>query len=170
VAGVVNWDVSSADRNARSVGSASFVIKVALNGSDIGGSIVSENGSVLFAHNDTLAGGASPTAASPPPSSTPQTAAASQATTSQADVSHAFVQGRQDRIDYEQWYAKLVDGPYKEGVDFWAANRSEKIPPSCHKSADTTWQQGCLIAQSMLARSDARRKSERDYKAGWNSL
>jgi hypothetical protein len=47
VTGVVEWNTVSAERNVRSLGSASFAIVIALNGSPAGGTILSENGAVL---------------------------------------------------------------------------------------------------------------------------
>jgi hypothetical protein len=93
--------------------------------------------------------------------------------TSSATV--AFAQGRQARIIYEQWYASLPDGPYRDGATFWAANRSLKVPPSCASLSDGRpeqyyWQQGCLEARSRLSPIDIRRKTEKDFWWGWNSL
>jgi ATP-dependent protease ClpP protease subunit len=150
VTGVVEWDVSSPERGAHSIGSANFVLKVALDSSGSDGIVLSENGSVLSAHNDTL-----PTA---------------QASTDTSST-HAYLSGRQARVDYEAWFNSIPPGDYQQGVTFWAANRSLKIPPSCTQPGRSAeWQNGCMGARQRLITSDLRRRTEADFKAGWNSL
>lgn len=106
------------------------------------GAIVAENGSVRSKNNDQ------------PP---------------QASLTSAYVQGRQARIDYEQWVNALPEGDYKAGVLFWAAHRSERPQPDCG-GGSVIWQAGCLASRTRLATSDERRLTETDYRAGWNSL
>ena len=160
VTGVVQWDVSSIERNAHSIGTANFVLKIALNGSPAGGIILSENGAVLSAHNDTLpAAQASLTSAPLSPQPVDATSLP------------AYVAGRQARLDYEAWFNSLAEGDFHKGAEFWAANRSLKPPPSCAQpGASADWQRGCLSGRSRLSYSDARRRTENDFKAGWNSL
>jgi hypothetical protein len=88
VTGVVEWDVSSPQRATHSVGTANFVFKIALNGTATGGTIISENGAVLAAHNDTL----------------PAPQAALSANPADASNSAGFAAGRQARLEYEAWF------------------------------------------------------------------
>ena len=81
----------------------------------------------------------------------------------------AYAEGRQDRVNYEQWYASLPEGAYRDGATFWAGNRSLKQPPSC-ASTIPAWQAGCIEARGRLAPVDVRRHAEKDYWFGWNSL
>jgi hypothetical protein len=67
-----------------------------------------------------------------------------------ASSTPAYADGRRDRIAYEQWVASLADGSYRDGVIFWAGNRSVKPTPSC--VAGPSFQQGCLDARARLCR------------------
>jgi len=122
VAGVVEWDANSVERNEHSVGSANFVVRIAPPGL-----IISENGSVLFGHKEPLQ--AVPQARASIPM--PETAAAANPDIVAASSTPAYADGRRDRIAYEQWVASLADGSYRDGVIFWAGNRSVKPTPSC---------------------------------------
>ena len=155
VTGVVEWDVSSIERGAHSVGSANFVLKIRFSSGPAGGIILSENGAVLAAHNDTL-----PTAQAPFTSATADPGA-----------SPSYAAGRQARLDYEAWFNGLPAGEYRSGAEFWAENRSLKAPPSCEQPGKITlWRMGCLAGREQLTPSDARRRADNDYRAGWNSL
>jgi hypothetical protein len=109
----------------------------------VNGVIVSENGSVL-------------------------TRQASTAEQEQAATTPAYAQGRQARIDYEEWITALAEGAYKDGALFWAAHRSDKPQPSCNGQND--WQVGCLASRARLTVSDLRRNSDKNFWYGWNSL
>jgi hypothetical protein len=112
----------------------------------VNGVIVSENGSVLTGRKETVE---------------------SQAAASTV----AYGQGRQARIGYEQWVNSLPPSGYKDGVLFWAAHRSDKLPPSCMQpGALPDWQAGCLANRTRLAPIDVRRTTEKDFWWGWNSL
>jgi len=160
--GVVEWETRSLERGAHSTGAANFVFKIVLSDSGPGGTIYSEDGSVLFRRLDppsTASAAATPPASPSPPGH--QVASAPQ----------AYVDGRQARVEYERWVAGLPEGPFKNGVMFWAANRGNKPAPSCAPvGSPFEWQAGCTTARSRLFPSDLRRKSERDYWQGWNSL
>ena len=98
----------------------------------------------------------------------PDTAAAVQS--APPSQSSAWTDGRQARATMEQWLTSLSEGPYKSGVQFWAENRSKKVAPACSGSADMEWVAGCKEAQLRFRPIDARRLSEKDFKAGWNSF
>jgi hypothetical protein len=156
---VVEWDANSVERNEHSVGSANFVVRIAPPGL-----IISENGSVLFGHKEPLQ--AVPQARASIPM--PETAAAANPDIVAASSTPAYADGRRDRIAYEQWVASLADGSYRDGVIFWAGNRSVKPTPSC--VAGPSFQQGCLDARARLSNVDMRRETDKNYWWGWNSL
>ena len=82
-----------------------------------------------------------------------------------------YAEGRQARIGYEQWFAALPLGSFRDGVLFWAASRSVKIPPSCDRPWETAeWQNGCAAGHRMLETTDIRRKTDKDFWWGWNSF
>jgi hypothetical protein len=89
VTGVVSWDVTSMERGAHSVGSANIALRIT------NGVIVSENGSVLTSHAETIEA-------------------------QQASQTPSYAQGRQARIEYEQWITSLPNGSYRDGALFWA--------------------------------------------------
>ena len=82
-----------------------------------------------------------------------------------------FQQGLTDRKGWEQWFGSL-SGLYLEGASFWAEHRSDHKTPSCYGNGGVTievFTTGCLAAQQRLAALDMRRKSDPDYRRGWNS-
>lgn len=82
-----------------------------------------------------------------------------------------YAQGRLARIDYEQWFAALPDGSFRDGVLFWATNRSAKVRPSCDRPWETAdWRDGCAAGRGMLETADFRRKTDKDFWWGWNSF
>jgi hypothetical protein len=87
-----------------------------------------------------------------------------------AALTPAYAQGRQARLDYEQWFVALPPGNYRDGATFWASNRSLKPPPTCTNGAIPAWQQGCVDGRARLAPVDQRRRTEPSYWWGWNSL
>jgi len=87
-------------------------------------------------------------------------------------TSPAFTQGLADRQACETWFAGL-SGQYKAGAEFWAGQRSLPNPAGCYAAGGRdlgAWSEGCVAAQRLLGPSDARRKSEPEYRLGWNSL
>lgn len=82
----------------------------------------------------------------------------------------AFTDGRNGRIAYENWFAALSPGDYRNGAIFWASRRSLKLPPATCHYVSHDFEMGCLEAKNRLAPSDLRRKAEPDFKRGWNSL
>jgi hypothetical protein len=176
VSGVVEWDASSAERAARSTGSANFVLRIVPGRPGLGeGRIVSENGAVLASHIEPLT--AVPAAPVAPVTSivpaVPTTAsgiAALSPEQRQAAMTPAYADGRQARATYEQWYAALPAGPYRDGATFWAAHRTDRPPPVCAAGPPGEWQRGCNDGRAILARSDALRRADRNFWWGWNSL
>jgi hypothetical protein len=79
----------------------------------------------------------------------------------------AYRDGQADRQVWETWFGGL-SGVYQTGAEYWAAHRSDPTPPNC-KSSDAGFRAGCEAAKTKLAESDRRRRSEMDYKIGWNS-
>jgi hypothetical protein len=75
--------------------------------------------------------------------------------------------GLTDRTAWESWFEGL-SGDFKAGAFFWSGQRTLKDPGSCRTGNDAFYQ-GCTEAKTRLAPSDVLRKSEPDYKLGWNS-
>ncbi|HME26034.1 MAG TPA: hypothetical protein VKI44_32660, partial [Acetobacteraceae bacterium] len=87
----------------------------------------------------------------------------------QAATTPAYAQGRQARLDYEQWYNGLVAGDYRNAATFWATHRSDKpAPPNCVGTTD--WIAGCLAARARLTMIDFNRSTDKNFWFGWNSL
>jgi len=79
-----------------------------------------------------------------------------------------FAKGLSDRTIWANWYTSLAEGSFKSGVEYWASHRSLANPGPCEQiSADFT--AGCLAAKIRLTPSDVLRKSDPDYRLGWNS-
>lgn len=87
-----------------------------------------------------------------------------------AALTPSYAQGRQARIDYEQWFIGLPAGQYLNGAAFWASNRSLKLQPTCTNQAQPAWQSGCVDSRARLAPADRRRNTEPNFWWGWNSL
>jgi predicted aspartyl protease len=91
---------------------------------------------------------------------------------SETPQSAAFRDGLRDRTAWERWFAS-TSGDFKDGADYWASQRSTPYPSSCNGSGDQhfgDWTAGCLAAKRFLTPTDVRRKSEPEYRAGWNSF
>jgi hypothetical protein len=87
-------------------------------------------------------------------------------------VSPAFTQALADRQARETWFGGL-SGQYKAGAEFWSGQRSLPQPAGCFAAGGRSlgdWSEGCATAQRLLAPADARRKSEPNYRLGWNSF
>jgi hypothetical protein len=85
--------------------------------------------------------------------------------------SPAFEQGTADRRAWEAWLGGL-SGSYRDGAEYWSAQRSTPRPGSCYGPAGENlgdWTTGCLAAKRFLTPTDTRRKAEPEYRAGWNS-
>jgi hypothetical protein len=106
---------------------------------------------------------AAPAPAQPAPTPGAETAPAP--TTPQSPM---YEKGLRDRTTWEQWVSSLT-GNYRGGAEYWAGQRSLLNHGSC-KSSDTVFQAGCEAATERLASVDVLRKSEPDYKLGWNAF
>jgi hypothetical protein len=82
-----------------------------------------------------------------------------------------FLQGQADRQAWEAWFNAQA-GEFRAGAEYWVTHRSDAKPVSCAaiaRSMSVQWAAGCRAAADRLAGPDRRRKSEREYRAGWNS-
>ena len=85
--------------------------------------------------------------------------------------SAAYQQGQADRQSWEAWFSSQ-SGDYRAGAEYWAGQRSLPHPGSCAAVPPSTgadWTAGCFAAQAKLAPSDVRRKTEPEYRLGWNN-
>jgi hypothetical protein len=78
-----------------------------------------------------------------------------------------FQKGLADRTAWENWLLKL-DGDKRAGAEYWASQRSIPHPGAC--IGTPPFVAGCNQAKPRLAPCDILRKSEPDYKLGWNSF
>lgn len=136
------------------------------------------SGDELYAMGAAIVPGESRAQALQPPPPLPIPNSVQSATTagSGAASSLAFQQGLVDRKSWEGWFASLTPFAHA-GALYWSAQRSLRQPGSClisppNLSPDDRfeWCQGCIDAQRHLNLSDKRRKTDSDYRAGWNSL
>lgn len=79
----------------------------------------------------------------------------------------SFEQGWADRVAWERWVA-AQSGDSRAGAEWWAGQRSLPRPGTC-ESGSPAFSAGCSEAYRRLAPSDARRRSDPDYRRGWNS-
>jgi hypothetical protein len=82
-------------------------------------------------------------------------------------ASSMFQRGLADRTAWENWLLKL-DGDKRAGAEDWASQRSISHPGAC--IGTPAFVAGCNQAKPRLAPCDILRKSEPDYKLGWNSF
>jgi hypothetical protein len=84
----------------------------------------------------------------------------------------AFQAGLDARRGWEQWFAGL-SGDYRAGAAFWASQRSLPKPGSCRAPDGASrgeFTDGCEGARGTLMPSDYRKRSQPEFKQGWNSL
>jgi len=100
------------------------------------------------------------------------TAPSTQLSADQA-VSAMFRQGQADRQQWETWFA-AQSGDYLAGATYWASHRSIAGRAGCSGPDSPTtgaaWTEGCSSALQRLAASDQLRKTQPDYRLGWNSI
>jgi hypothetical protein len=85
----------------------------------------------------------------------------------------SWQQGAADWRSLQAWFYSQ-SGDRRAGADFWAANRSTAGHPSCEEAAELAGNKaefiaGCLDAKARLDPIDAKRLSEPEYRAGFNS-
>ena len=105
-----------------------------------------------------------------PPSTLPSYPAPSSQQSNVGDMS-SYSQGQLDRRNWEAWFAQL-EGPFRDGAQWWASVRSSNPPPTCQRAPGADHiaaAAGCTAAQERLTNLDRRRRSEPDYRAGWNN-
>jgi hypothetical protein len=83
----------------------------------------------------------------------------------------SFERGGADRTELEQWIATLT-GDFRRGARWWAGRRSIANPGSCSGPAATNDQfvSGCETAKARLMPIGIKRKSDPEYRRGWNSF
>ena len=81
--------------------------------------------------------------------------------------SPSYQQGRNDRMNWEQWFASLL-GDMRLGAEYWTGERSKRQPGNCVGTPQ--FASGCRLARERLARPDTLRKTDAQYWWGWNSL
>lgn len=92
-----------------------------------------------------------------------------------ASAAHAdsYADGRRDWNDLKTWQNSL-SGPYRQGVEWWAGNRSVVGHYDCHTAAnfayghDNQFEYGCLASRDRLATIDARRNTDPAYRNGFS--
>ena len=87
------------------------------------------------------------------------------------EVQTSESQGHTDRIAFESWLKSLVDDQ-RHGAEFWARERSKSKPASClsyNGISNAAFTFGCQEAQKRLSHSDVRRRTEPNYRRGWNA-
>lgn len=89
----------------------------------------------------------------------------------QTAVVSSEAQGRADRLTFEGWISTLgVD--LRKGADFWVQERSKPKAVSCLAAEGNPTPEfisGCQEAQQRLALPDVRRRTEPEYRKGWNA-
>ena len=89
----------------------------------------------------------------------------------QPDTNSPEAQGHVDRVSFETWIGSL-NGDQRRGAEFWVQERSKPKAVSClatDGSSVPEFVAGCQKAQSRLALPDVRRRTEPDYRNGWNA-
>lgn len=86
-----------------------------------------------------------------------------------AQQSASFRAGLADRIATENWISSL-SGDYYQGAFFWSGHRSLPNPAPCEDlSRASDWRAGCWASLRWFAPFDVRRRTEPEYRRGWNS-
>ncbi|HVA12916.1 MAG TPA: hypothetical protein VNF99_06685 [Stellaceae bacterium] len=113
-------------------------------------------------------GARSPPGLSPPPAA-PQHLAGVPLSAQQGTA--AFQEGVAARQAWEGWIGELT-GDYRQGALYWAAQRGLPEAGSCDDPPGALrgdWTVGCLAAQLRVAPSDARRKTDAEFRKGWDA-
>jgi hypothetical protein len=89
------------------------------------------------------------------------------------EESQAYRQGTADWQALQAWFGSQT-GDQRAGADYWAGNRSKQDHKSCEAAVDefagdkTAFLDGCRGAKQKLDPMDIRRRTEPDYRAGFN--
>jgi type IV secretory pathway TraG/TraD family ATPase VirD4 len=89
----------------------------------------------------------------------------------QSTQSAAFDRGLADRRTWESWFNGLNEDAHN-GAAYWASERSKSHPGSCYDGQGQVageFRKGCLYAKKFLDPTDLQRRTEPDYRQGWNS-
>lgn len=78
----------------------------------------------------------------------------------------AYAAGLGDRTHWENWF-RAQQGERRDGALWWSGERGKPHPGTCEGTPPFV--SGCLDAKAILTASDTRRRSEPDYRRGWNS-
>jgi hypothetical protein len=109
-----------------------------------------------------------PTAITPQPASSSALGGAVASSTPPTPAqSPAFRKSLGDRTAWENWVTGLT-GSFRAGALYWAKQRSSPNPGGCEGN-NAEFSAGCNEARVRLNPSDALRKSDSEYRAGWNS-
>lgn len=103
-----------------------------------------------------------------PTYSSPSPPAQAQNTT---PVLTAFDRGSNDRRIWENWFNGLTGG-YQQGAAYWAEKRSDSLKPTCFDPQGQSYgdfTNGCLAAKNLITPFDVNRRSDPEYKRGWNA-
>src|SRR5579884_1725572 len=81
-----------------------------------------------------------------------------------------FDQGLADRTAFELWVSSMSE-ELRRGADWWTARRSLPNPGSCYGPVATSYEfvAGCEAVKAWLAPVDRKRKSDPEYRRGWNA-
>lgn len=77
----------------------------------------------------------------------------------------SFLQGVDARRKWENWLDS-ISSDEKKGAVYWAGERSKATPGTCDGSAD--FAAGCFQAMKRLMIVDTRRRTDQNYRRGWN--
>jgi hypothetical protein len=77
-----------------------------------------------------------------------------------------FQKGLADHIAWQKWVDSF-SGEFRAGIEWWASQRSMPNPGSCVGSPGFV--AGCNQAKARLAPYDLLRRTQPEYKFGWNS-
>lgn len=109
-----------------------------------------------------------PSDATQPPTAPSQALTTTPSRLAPAEGSPSFQRGIADRTAWERWFGSLPSGGTRNGAEWWAGQRGLPKPASC-ESSDAAFGYGCMEANRRLTHSDARRRTDPEYRRGWNS-
>jgi hypothetical protein len=81
-------------------------------------------------------------------------------------TSPMFQKGMSDRTAWQKWVDGF-SGEFRAGIEWWASQRSMPNPGSCVGAPGFV--AGCNQAKARLAGYDLLRKTQPEYKVGWNA-